>query len=114
MAMKNEQKGFSGNNPKNKLGTATSDPKPGLQDDSKFNQDNDDFTRAQDNLDGESNMSTGAESSGTPYEGPGRRTNYSDDIQDIDSRHSSGTNDRERSQITNSDEPSDDWTPRNL
>ena len=88
---------------------------PNQRDVAKFDQDNDDFTRSQDNLDGESNMSTGGESSGTPYEGLGRRTNYADDMDDQnESRQSTGTNDREKSQATNDEEDSDDWNPRNL
>lgn len=88
---------------------------PNQRNAAKFEQDSDDFSRSEDNLDGESNMSTGGESSGTPYQGPGK-SNLSDDMNlgRDQSREDARMNDRGRSQATNSEEDMDDWNSRNL
>jgi hypothetical protein len=94
---------------------------PNQRESAKFNQDNDDFTRAEDNMDGERNMSSGrsdySDTDNPSYKSSQRDSedSWSSETEDRETRNA-GTNDRSRSQATNSEEDdmSDDWNRRNL
>jgi hypothetical protein len=94
---------------------------PNQRESAKFNQDNDDFTRAEDDMDGERNMSSGrsdfSDTDNPSYKNSGRDSEslWSGQTEDRETRNA-GMNDRSRSQATNSEEDdmSDDWNRRNL
>jgi hypothetical protein len=94
---------------------------PNQRESAKFNQDNDDFTRAEDDMDGEKNMSSGrsdfSDTDNPSYKSSGRdsESSWSGQTEDRETRNA-GMNDRSRSQATNSEEDdmSDDWNRRNL